>query len=143
LGAFHATALVERSRGSGALDAYRGLLRGSSWPVGMGLGVFLLSLAGVPGLVGFPAKLHVFEAAADSGFDGIAAVALLTIALACSAYGRVIRRMLERADTCSVVRIRAYDACFVVSIGLVTVGLGMHQKPLLELATRSIHLLPR
>jgi NADH-quinone oxidoreductase subunit N len=143
LGAFHAAALVERSRGSDDLEAYRGLLHGPSWPVGIGLGAFLLSLAGVPGLVGFPAKLHVFQAAAESGFDGVAAVAVLNIGLAGAAYGRVIRRMFERADSEAAVRIRAYDACFVAALAAGTVALGLHQAPLLELAKRSIHLLPR
>ncbi len=64
LGAFHVAALVERARGSDDLAACSGLLRGAGWPVGVGLGAFLLSLAGVPGLVGFPAKLHVLRAAA-------------------------------------------------------------------------------
>jgi NADH-quinone oxidoreductase subunit N len=136
-------ALVERSRGSDDLEAYRGLLYGSCWPVGIGLGAFLLSLAGVPGLVGFPAKLHVFQAAAESGFDGVAAVAVLNIGLAGAAYGRVIRRMFERADGEAAVRIRAYDVCFVAVLAAGTVALGLHQAPLLDLAKRSIHLLPR
>jgi NADH-quinone oxidoreductase subunit N len=143
LGAFHAAALVERSRGSDDLAAYRGLIHGSSWPLGLGLGAFLLSLAGVPGLVGFPAKLHVLKAVADSGLDGVAAVALLNIGLAGAAYGKVIRRMLERGDGAAAVRMRAYDACLVAALAAAAVTLGLHQAPLLELATRSIHLLPR
>jgi NADH-quinone oxidoreductase subunit N len=143
LGAFHAAALVERSRGRDDLEAYRGLLHGSCWPVGIGLGAFLLSLAGVPGFIGFPAKLHVFQAAAESGFDGVVAAAILNIGLAGAAYGRVIRRMFERADDAAAVRIRAYDACFVAALAAGTVALGLHQAPLLELAKRSIHLLPR
>jgi NADH-quinone oxidoreductase subunit N len=142
LGAFHAAAVVERSRGSDALEAYRGLLRGSSWPVGMGLGLFLLSLAGVPGLVGFPAKLHVFQAA-ESSFDGMVPVALLNIGLAGAAYGRVMRRMLERGEEGAAVPIRAYDVCFVASLAVIAVTFGLHQAPLLALAQRSIHLLPR
>jgi NADH-quinone oxidoreductase subunit N len=143
LGAFHAAALVERARGSDDLDAYRGLLHGPYWPVGIGLGAFLLSLAGTPGFVGFPAKLHVFQAAAESGFDGVVAVAVLNIGLAGAAYGRVIRRMFERADGEAAVGIRAYDACFVAALATAMVALGFHQAPLLELAKRSIQLLPR
>jgi NADH-quinone oxidoreductase subunit N len=143
LGAFHAAALIERSRGSDDLDAYRGLLHGSSWPVGIGFSGFLLSLAGVPGLVGFPAKLHVLGAVVEHADGGFAGLALLNCALGFVAYWRVMRRMLERADTMSVVRIRAYDTCFVASLGAAMVGLGLHEEPLLDLASRSIHLLPR
>jgi hypothetical protein len=51
--------------------------------------------------------------------------------------------MLQRADSGSVVRLRAYDACFVASLGAAVIGLGVHEEPLLELARRSILLLPR
>jgi len=87
--------------------------------------------------------LHVFQAAAESGFDGVVAAAILNIGLAGAVYGRVIRRMFEHADGAAAVRIRAYDACFVAALAAGTVALGLHQLPLLELANRSIHLLPR
>jgi NADH-quinone oxidoreductase subunit N len=143
LGAFHVVALVERERGSGDLAACRGLLRGSGWPAGIGLGVFLLSLAGVPGLVGFPAKLHVLRAAMAHAVDGVAGLALLNCGLGFVAYSRVMCRMLQRADPANVVRLRAYDSCFVASLGTAVIGLGVHEEPLLELARRSILLFPR
>ena len=43
----------------------------------------------------------------------------------------------------TLVRVRAYDACFVAALAAGTVALGLHQAPLIELAKRSIHLLPR
>jgi NADH-quinone oxidoreductase subunit N len=143
LGAFHIAALVERARGSDDLSACRGLLRGPGWPLGLALGAFLLSLAGVPGLVGFPAKLHVVQAVLARAFEGLAGLALLNCGLGLVAYSRVICRMLQRADPASVVRLRAYDACFVASLGAAVIGLGVHEEPLLGLARRSILLLPR
>ena len=142
LGAFHGAALVERARGNDELEAYRGLLRGSSWPVGLGLGVFLLSLAGFPGPVGFPAKRHVFETSRGT-FEGVAIVAALNIGLAAAAYGRVILRMLERDEGARAVRVRAYDACFMATLAAATIAFGLDQEPLLELVKRSIQLLPR
>jgi NADH:ubiquinone oxidoreductase subunit 2 (subunit N) len=109
----------------------------------VGLGAFLLSLVGVPGLVGFPAKLHVLRAAVDQPFDGFATVALLNCGLGLVAYGRVIARMLECGDAPCVVRFHAYDACFLASLGAAIVFLGLNERPLFDLASRSIHLLPR
>jgi NADH-quinone oxidoreductase subunit N len=143
LGAFHIAALVERARGSDDLAACRGLLRSSGWPVGVGLAVFLLSLAGVPGLVGFPAKLHVMRAAVAHAFDAFASLALFNWGLGFVATWRVVRRMLERADAPGAVRLRAYDACFVASLVAAAVGLGVHEGPLLDLVRRSAILLPR
>jgi NADH:ubiquinone oxidoreductase subunit 2 (subunit N) len=142
LGAFHVAALVERERGRGDLGACRGLLRGAGWPAGLGLGVFLLSLAGVPGVIGFPAKIHVVRVI-EHAFEGFASLVLLNFGLGFFAYWRLIRRMLERADVESRVRMRPHEACFMASLGVVTLGLGFYQEPLLDLVRRSIQLLPR
>ena len=99
-GAHRASAGQRRPRGLSGLAARWRLA------LGIGLGVFLLSLAGVPGLVGFPAKLQVLQAAASAP-DGFVAVALLNIRPGVRRVWRVIRRMLERADVAPPVRIYA------------------------------------
>jgi NADH-quinone oxidoreductase subunit N len=143
IGAFHVAALIERARGSDDLASCRGLLRGGGWTLGTPLGLFLLSLAGLPGLVGFPGKLQVLQAAGASSRGGFVAVALLNYGLGFVAYWRVIHRMLERTDVASPLRLRAYDTCLMASLGGAVVGLGLHHTPLLELVSRSVHLLPR
>lgn len=66
LGAFAAASHLERHAGDAALDRLVGLGRRAPWVAG-GLAVFLLSLAGLPPLAGFPAKFYVFVAALESG----------------------------------------------------------------------------
>ena len=60
LGAFAIVAYLRNETGSEDLGDYRGLVRRSPWMVVM-LSVFLLSLLGIPPLVGFTAKFQIFS----------------------------------------------------------------------------------
>jgi NADH-quinone oxidoreductase subunit N len=61
LGAFAVVAYLRNETGSEELDDYRGLIRRSPWMV-VTLSIFLLSLLGIPPLVGFAAKFQIFSA---------------------------------------------------------------------------------
>jgi NADH-quinone oxidoreductase subunit N len=61
LGAFAVVAYLRNQTGSEELDDYRGLVRRSPWMV-VTLSIFLLSLLGIPPLVGFAAKFQIFSA---------------------------------------------------------------------------------
>ncbi len=65
LGAFAVTAYLRNQTGSEELSDFRGLVRRSPWMV-VTLSVFLLSLLGLPPLVGFTAKFQVFSVLWDS-----------------------------------------------------------------------------
>jgi NADH-quinone oxidoreductase subunit N len=60
LGAFAVVAYLRNQTGSEDLDDYRGLVRRSPWMV-VTLSIFLLSLLGIPPLVGFTAKFQIFS----------------------------------------------------------------------------------
>ncbi|MHB1426223.1 MAG: NADH-quinone oxidoreductase subunit N, partial [Gemmataceae bacterium] len=60
LGAFAVVAYLRNQTGSEDLDDYRGLVRRSPWMV-VTLSIFLLSLLGLPPLVGFIAKFQIFS----------------------------------------------------------------------------------
>src|SRR5262249_16680532 len=68
LGAFAVVAFLRDPKmlGSEELPAYRGLVRRSPW-MAVTLSLFLLSLLGIPPLVGFTAKFQVFMALFDAG----------------------------------------------------------------------------
>jgi NADH-quinone oxidoreductase subunit N len=66
LGAFAVVAFLRNQTGSEDLDSYRGLVRRSPWMV-VTLCFFLLSLLGIPPLVGFTAKFQVFSTLFDEG----------------------------------------------------------------------------
>jgi len=88
VGAFGVIAIVERSTGSDRLDAFAGLSRRSPLLAGTML-LFLLSLAGIPPLVGFWAKFNLFAAvlrAPSADHWGLALVALALGASAVSLY---------------------------------------------------------
>jgi NADH-quinone oxidoreductase subunit N len=65
LGAFAVVAYLRNQTGSEDLDDYRGLVRRSPWLVVM-LSIFLLSLLGIPPLVGFTAKFQIFSVLWDT-----------------------------------------------------------------------------
>jgi NADH-quinone oxidoreductase subunit N len=60
LGAFAVVAFLRQETGSENLDDFRGLVRRSPWMV-VTLAFFLLSLLGIPPLVGFAAKFQIFS----------------------------------------------------------------------------------
>jgi NADH-quinone oxidoreductase subunit N len=88
VGAFGVIAVVERSTGSDRMDAFAGLSRRNPLLAGTML-LFLLSLAGIPPLVGFWAKFNLFAAvlrAPSAGHWGLVLVALALGASAISLY---------------------------------------------------------
>ncbi|HEY7311403.1 MAG TPA: NADH-quinone oxidoreductase subunit N [Gemmataceae bacterium] len=65
LGAFAVVAFLRNQTGSEELSDYRGLVRRSPWMV-VTLSIFLLSLLGIPPLVGFTAKFQIFASLWDA-----------------------------------------------------------------------------
>lgn len=95
IGAFGAIAVVERATGSDGMDAFSGLSRRSPVLSGVLL-VLLLSLAGIPPLVGFWAKFNLFAAVLDVD-GGKVPFTLVALAVAFSAvslyyYLQVLKR---------------------------------------------------
>ena len=75
-----------------AISAYRGLGK-RNLGAAVTLGIFLLSLSGIPLTVGFLTKLGVFMALLSSGGTWVAVVALIGSAIGLYAYLRVISEM--------------------------------------------------
>src|SRR5205085_10025836 len=66
LGSFAVVAFLRHETGSEDLDSFRGLVRRLPWMV-VTLSFFLLSLLGIPPLVGFAAKFQVFSVLYNDG----------------------------------------------------------------------------
>jgi len=143
LGAFHLAASIEAAKGSDGAEALRGLLRGRQAPIGIALALFVLSLAGAPLTIGFRAKLHVFATALDQGLGGLVVVAAINGVLSAWAYARVLLAMSGSSANGPSMRLSAYDASLSAALVAATVGFGVYDSPLFDLAGRSIHLLPR
>ncbi|HEX8727458.1 MAG TPA: NADH-quinone oxidoreductase subunit N [Ktedonobacterales bacterium] len=93
LGAFGVALAVERSDGTGAtLDDFAGLARHRP-ALAAAMSLFLLSLAGVPPLVGFWGKFYVFQAAIIGGHLELAIIGVLTSVIGMFYYLRVVWAM--------------------------------------------------
>jgi NADH-quinone oxidoreductase subunit N len=95
LGAFLVVTLVHYHEGSFDLRDYPGLYRRAPL-LTLAMAVFLLSLMGIPPLVGFMAKLYVFAAVVERGPDywWYAVVGAVNAAIAAYYYARVLKTMI-------------------------------------------------
>ena len=103
VGAFGVIAIVERATGSDRIDVFAGLSRRNPLLAAAML-VFLLSLAGIPPLVGFWAKFNLFSAVLRSVNSASWPLTFVILALAASAvslyyYLQVLKRVYVAKPT--------------------------------------------
>jgi NADH-quinone oxidoreductase subunit N len=93
IGAFGVvTALGRRGEPNEQIDDYAGL--GWRSPLlGATMAVFMLSLTGIPPLVGFAGKFYVFTAAVHEGFVALAVIGVLNSVVSAAYYIRVVVMM--------------------------------------------------
>ncbi len=136
MGAFLVVEAVAQAEGSESIAAYRGLAQRS--PVlALCMLLFLLSLGGIPFVVGFWAKLYVFWAAAQQGLYWLVLVGAVLTVVALFYYLLVAKRMYidppERPDPLEVP--------FLLKLGIAgcaagVVVLGLYPKPVVMAALR-------
>ena len=95
LGAFLVVTLIHLHEGSFDLRDYPGLWRRAPL-LTLAMAIFLLSLMGIPPLIGFMAKLYVFAAIIERGSDyyWYAVAGALNAAVAAYYYARVLKTMV-------------------------------------------------
>ena len=95
LGAFLVVTLVHNQDGSFDLRDYPGLGRRQPF-LTIAMAVFLLSLMGIPPLVGFMGKLYVFAAIIEKGprYWWYAVVGAVNAAVAAFYYARILKTMI-------------------------------------------------
>jgi NADH-quinone oxidoreductase subunit N len=130
VGAFGVIAVVERDAGSDRLDAFAGLSRRNPLLAATML-LFLLSLAGIPPLVGFWAKFNLFASVLRSPGTGYWGLALVALALAASAvslyyYLQVLKRayVTKPAHT-KPLKVSVVELATLVAIAIAVVLLGI------------------
>ena len=141
--AFLAAAAVATALAGYSLERYRGL--GHRMPItAIALSISLLSLAGVPPLVGFWSKLVVFGAAINSGSivawaPYLAIAGLLNSALSLGYYAWIIKKMYmeQGPDMTKVKEPRAIAAVLIFAI-IFMVGFGIWYAPVLEFASKAV-----
>lgn len=137
LGAFlvvHAAA--DASKGY-SLTVLAGLSRRSPW-LGAALLVFLLSLAGIPFVLGFWAKLFVFLAAWKAGMTGLVALGVALAVLGLFYYLTVARSTFMSDGTSAEPVKAAFGVRAAIAVCLLAVvGLGLWPTPLVDEASKA------
>ena len=132
LGSFAVIMLLSRSGfEADTLDDFKGLNQRSPWFAAVMM-VLLLSLAGVPPMVGFFAKLSVLEAALAAGHLWLVIVAVLLSLIGAFYYLRIVKLMYFDAptDTAPIIADRSMQITLSVN-GIAVVLLGVIPGPLM------------
>ena len=144
IGAFAVVAMMERpaihARQDADIDAARGLFdRRPALAVAMA--IFMLSLTGIPPLVGFFGKFYVFSAAVGAGWTWLAIFGMLNSVVSAYYYLRVVVYMfMKEADATSYVR-RHIPAGAGVTIAVAVVGvlfMGLLAAPVFVELSRAV-----
>ena len=141
-GVFACVLAVVNDTGSESLDAFRGLSKRAPG-VALMCAIFLLSLAGIPPLLGFFGKFLLFGSAIDAHLPWLAIAGILNSAIALYYYVNIIRWMYFTAPTRSE-PLRSAPA-LRVALGLcaaATLLLGLFPGPLLVLLSSRAILSP-
>jgi NADH-quinone oxidoreductase subunit N len=136
IGAWAVVLSLERSDGTGtALDDYAGLARRRPW-MALAMGVFMLSLIGVPPTLGFLGKFVVFGAAISARLVGLAVIGVLTSLVSAYYYLRVVVYMYMRAGEPET-RSEAWLTAAIAATAAATFFLGLVPQRLLDWAAQA------
>jgi len=144
MGAFFVLhAVAEADGGSDSLEDLAGLARRSPW-LGMALLMFLLSLAGIPFVIGFWAKLSVFVAAYRAGLLGLVVAGAVLAVVGLFYYLQLARAayMVAPRRTGTVAVTPGVRVAIVVCL-LATVGMGLWPAPFVRAAERAAEAVGR
>ena len=139
LGAFGVVLSLNRQdQPNEELRDYAGL--GFRYPaLGMAMAIFMLSLTGVPPLVGFTGKFYVFSAAVEAGYIGLAVIGVLNSAVSAYYYIRVIVTMYmeEGDDGFEIAALRPALSAAIIIAAAGTVLLGLFPSASISIARES------
>lgn len=141
LGAFYVVMLIANKINSEEIDDYKGL--GYSLPLlGTALGIFLVSLTGLPPTAGFIGKLYIFIALVDANMITVAIIALLNTVVSLYYYIRVLKAMfLVKSEKHVEVNLTLLNYVVLALLIAPVLILGVYFTPLVNIAKESIQLL--
>lgn len=132
IGAFVVIMVLE-SKNIQQVDEYTGLLQRSGI-LGISLSIFMLSMAGIPPLIGFFGKFLLFYSAVNSKLLFLAIVGVVNSFISIYYYGRVINSIFtQRKQRHIHVGITALIAIIVPLI--IVVAFGLFPQPIINLAS--------
>lgn len=134
VGAFFVVEAVGGRSDDESIDVFAGLARRSPW-LALSMLLFLLSLAGIPFVAGFWAKLYVFIAAWRAGYAWLVVAGALLAIVALYYYLQIARVMyMSEPKLTEPQSVRPSLAAGILICLLGVVGYGAYPKPLLESA---------
>jgi NADH-quinone oxidoreductase subunit N len=138
LAAFAVVILFARSTGSDKIADYAGLSRRSPG-LALAMMVAMLSLAGMPPLAGFVAKVYVFAAAVESGLIWLAIVGVLNAIVGLYYYLTVLKviYLYRSEDENKPILVPRTYAVALVACTLAILIMGIASAPWLERALQS------
>jgi len=139
MGAFLVAEAVNRSTGNDDLDAYKNLSQRSPF-LSLSMLLFLLSLGGIPFVIGFWAKLYIFLAAARSGHFTLVIIGSILTVVALFYYLNIARRMYIDKGNDEIKPIHL-PFSLKLSIGIcavLVVFLGFYPKIIVSVSERAI-----
>ncbi|MEO8232762.1 MAG: NADH-quinone oxidoreductase subunit N [Ignavibacteriota bacterium] len=141
LGAFYIVMLIANKIDSEEIDDFKGL--GYSIPfLGTALGIFLVSLTGLPPTAGFVGKLYLFIALVDAKMITVAIIALLNTVISLYYYIRVLKAMfLDRSDKQVDIPLTPLNYFVLILLIAPVLILGIYFSPLVNIAKGSVQLL--
>ena len=139
LGAFGMIMLLSRAGFEAEnIEDFKGLNQRNSWYAILML-LIMLSLAGLPPMVGFFAKLAVLQAALQAGYVWLVVVAVMFSLIGAFYYLRVVKVMYFDAPTdVSLIQPESDMRLMISANGIAVLALGVFSQPLLALCAYAI-----
>ena len=141
LGVFVAIIYFSNRLGSDELTDYAGLGRRSPW-MALALTICLLSLVGLPPMIGFWSKVYLFLSVFDVGLVWLVVVGLLNSAVAAYYYLKIVHAMYLKPATTdiAVARDPSVTVAAVLTVAVVLVA-GIVPGPLIQAANSAASVL--
>ncbi|MFH0778640.1 MAG: NADH-quinone oxidoreductase subunit N [Candidatus Eisenbacteria bacterium] len=142
IGAFSVVTAVGRATGGDDLSDFTGLNRRSP-PLAAAMAVFLLSLAGIPPLVGFVGKFFIFAVAIEEKFYVLAVVGVLTSVISLFYYCKILKAMYFSGAPQRELPAPSSTPGMKVGLAIMllfTLALGLYPAPLIEIVRNSVRL---
>lgn len=145
LGIFYGLILIANKTNSFELDDLRGM--GMRAPlIAVPIVVFLASLTGIPGTVGFAGKFMLFVAVLEKGslFFWLAVIAVINSAISAFYYFKIVKIMFLKKsteDSPVEVSVSFVPAALLILLTIPTIVLGLYWQPLYEMALTSVKMI--
>lgn len=140
LGAFFVAILISNKFGTESIEEMKGL--GYRAPfLCVSMGIFMLSLTGIPATAGFVGKFYIFSALVNSGYIWLTILGLMNSVISLYYYVKILKNMfLLRPTDNSTVSFGAGYNILLLLLVIPTILLGLYFAPLTKFAEYSIQI---